>query len=85
MKNYTFKVIIEPDGDKWHAYCPILEEKGASTYGDTWDEALKNIKEVLIMTLENMKQHGEKIPIEKKNLKNLVPYSEVPVQLSGQY
>ncbi len=83
MQSYTFKVIIEPDGDKWRAYCPILEDKGASTWGETWEEAFNNIKEVLAMTLASMKQHGEKIPIEKKMLKNLIPHSEVPVQLSG--
>jgi predicted RNase H-like HicB family nuclease len=51
------KIIIEQDEDKWHAYCPILEDKGASTYGNTLDEAFKNIKEVLAMTLASMKQH----------------------------
>jgi len=85
MKNYTFKVIIERDEDKWRAYCPILENKGASTWGETWEEAFKNIKEVLAMTLASMKQHGEKIPNEVKKSKNLVIHSEVPVQLSGRY
>jgi predicted RNase H-like HicB family nuclease len=66
LDEYTFKVIIERDEDKWHAYCPILEDKGASTWGETWEEALKNIKEVLAMTLASMKQHGEKIPEENK-------------------
>jgi predicted RNase H-like HicB family nuclease len=85
MKEYTFKVIIERDEDKWHAYCPILEDKGASTWGETWEEALKNIKEVLAMTLASMKQHGEKIPGEVKETDNVVSYSEVPVQLSVRY
>jgi predicted RNase H-like HicB family nuclease len=95
MEEYIFKVIIEPDGEKWHAYCPVLEEKGASTYGNTLDEAFENIKEVLYITLENMKQHKEKIPSERKirekaplqtkGLKNAILYSEIPVQLSGQY
>lgn len=85
MKEYTFKVIIERDEDKWHAYCPILEDKGASTWGETWEEALKNIKEVLAMTLASMKQHGEKIPDEVKETDNVVSYSEVPVQLSVRY
>jgi predicted RNase H-like HicB family nuclease len=60
LDKHTFKVIIERDEDKWHAYCPILEDKGASTWGETWEEALKNIKEVLTMTLASMKQHGKK-------------------------
>jgi hypothetical protein len=24
MKTYTFKVVVEPDEDRWHAYCPAL-------------------------------------------------------------
>ena len=24
VKTYTFKVIVEPDEDRWHAYCPAL-------------------------------------------------------------
>ncbi len=83
MKSYIFRVIIEKDNDKWHAYCPILEEEGASTYGDTWEEAFENIKQVLIMTLDSLKQHGEKIPIERRKSKNLVQHYEIPVQLSA--
>ena len=26
MKTYTFKVIVEPDEKRWHAYCPLLEQ-----------------------------------------------------------
>jgi len=27
MKTYIFKVVVEPDEDRWHAYCPVLEDK----------------------------------------------------------
>lgn len=93
MKKYIFEVIIEPDEDKWHAFCPLLEEKGASTWGNTVEEALSNIKEVIIITLQNMAQHNEKIPSLKKirtktqtDLKIGTLYSRVgvPTQLSGQ-
>jgi hypothetical protein len=30
---YTFKVVVEPDEDRWRAYCPALEAQGASTWG----------------------------------------------------
>ncbi len=69
MRKKSIKIIIEQDEDKWHAYCPMLEEKGASTYGNTLDEAFKNIKEVLYMTLENMKKSDvEEIEIRIKDL-----------------
>jgi len=61
-KTYIFRVVIEPDEDRWFAYCPILEGRGAATWGYTREEALKNIREVLEITVESMIEHGEPIP-----------------------
>ena len=44
----------------YHAFCSAL--KGASTWGYTEEEALKNIREVVQMTVESMIEHREKIP-----------------------
>ena len=63
-KTYKFKVVIEPDEDEWHAFCPTLISLGAATGGITWDEAYINIHQVLKMTLESMIEHGEQIPNE---------------------
>lgn len=63
-KTYKFKVVIEPDEDEWHAFCPTLISRGAATGGITWDEAYINIHQVLKMTLESMIEHGEQIPYE---------------------
>lgn len=70
MKTYNFRVVIEPDEDfdgnpaGWHAYCPLLEERGASTWGATESEALANINNVVHMVVESMLEHGENIPEE---------------------
>lgn len=32
MKTYVFRVVVEPDEDRWHAYCPALEDKGGATW-----------------------------------------------------
>jgi len=64
MKTYTFRVVVEPDEDRWFAYCPVLEDKGGATWGYTKEEALKNIREVVEMTIESMIEHGESIPEE---------------------
>ena len=64
MKTYEFRVVVAPDEDRWFAYCPVLETKGAATWGYTREEAIKNIREVLQMTLESMTRHGEAIPPE---------------------
>ncbi|MEO5361700.1 MAG: type II toxin-antitoxin system HicB family antitoxin [Nitrospirota bacterium] len=53
-KTFTFKVVIEPDEDRCFAYCPVLHRKGAATWGYTQEEALKNIREVVEMTVETM-------------------------------
>ena len=64
MKSYTFKVVVEPDEDRWHAFCPALEDQGASTWGQTHEEALKHIDEVVQLVVESMIEHGEKLPEE---------------------
>ncbi len=64
MKTYRFRVLVEPDEGRWAAVCPTLERQGAATWGYTREEALKNIREVLQITLESMVSHGESIPEE---------------------
>jgi predicted RNase H-like HicB family nuclease len=68
MKTYNFKVVVEEDEDfdghpsGWHAYCPVLEQQGASTWGATKAEALKNIDELVHMVVESLIEHGEHVP-----------------------
>ena len=62
MKTYTFNVVVEPDEDRWHAYCPALVHKGAATWGNTEQEALKNIREVVQMVVESLTERGQPIP-----------------------
>ena len=62
MKAYAFKVVVEPDDDRWHAYRPDLEQYGAATWGNTEEEALKHIQEVVQMVVEEMLEDGELIP-----------------------
>jgi predicted RNase H-like HicB family nuclease len=70
MKTYSFKVVVEPDEDfdrnpsGWHAYCPVLEQQGASTWGATEIEALKKINDVVHLVVESMLEHRETIPVE---------------------
>lgn len=70
MKTYNFKIVIEPDEDfdgkpsGFHAYAPALDKQGASTWGETEAEALKNLETALRLVLESMREHGEVIPEE---------------------
>jgi len=61
---YAFRVVVEPDEDRWFAYCPLLESRGAATWGYTREEAFNNIHDVLALVLKNMVRHGEPIPQE---------------------
>jgi predicted RNase H-like HicB family nuclease len=62
VTTYTFKVIVEPDEDRWRAFCPALEEQGASTWGYTREEALQHIREVLEMLATELVEEGKPIP-----------------------
>jgi antitoxin HicB len=58
---YDFKVIIEPDESGGFVIsCPSLQ--GCYSQGDTIDEALKNIKEAIILCLEDLESTGEELP-----------------------
>ena len=62
MATYVFKVVVEPDEDKWHAYCPPLLKYGAATWGNTAHEALKHIDEVVHMVVTELVEDREPIP-----------------------
>ena len=61
MKTCAFKVVVEPDGERWHAYCPALKQYGTATWGHTREEALQHIQEVVEMVVEELQEDG--VPI----------------------
>ena len=62
MKTYVFQVDLERDEEGWRAFYSPLEEVGASTWGSTREEALKNIQEVLYMIIEELNEQGQPVP-----------------------
>lgn len=64
MKTYNFRIVVGPDGECWHAYCPALVRQGGATWGHTQQEALKNIQDVVQMVVESLMEHGEALPTE---------------------
>lgn len=67
-KTYTFRVLVEPDEDRWHAFCPALLRQGAATWGYTQAEARRNIDEVVRMVVHSLLEHGEPVPDEPDDL-----------------
>lgn len=64
MTTYTFHVVVEPDGDAWHAYCPALVRQGGATWGQTREEALANIREVVELVVADLIETGGHLPDE---------------------
>ncbi len=60
MKRYKFSVVIEKTEDGYFAFCPELQ--GCYTQGETYEEILENIKDVLRLHIEDRLKDGEKIP-----------------------
>lgn len=69
MKTYAFEVIIEEDkwlderikDPVWRAYIPALVSQGASSWGYTEKEALKNLQDAVDLLVESLLEHGEEL------------------------
>jgi predicted RNase H-like HicB family nuclease len=61
---YTYSVVVEPDEDAWHAWCPALQGYGAATWGSTRAEALRHIEEVVAMVVAELIEEGETPPAD---------------------
>ena len=63
----SFKIVVEPDEDRWFAYAPELEDLGGANWGFTKEEALKHIDEVVHMVIEGLIEDGIPIPVEPED------------------
>lgn len=59
---YIYRVVVEPDEDRYYAEIPTLP--GCYSWGYSYEEALRNIKEALELWLEVKKEAGEPIPTD---------------------
>jgi len=59
-KDYHFTAIVERDEDGYHAFCPDL--RGCHTQGDTYEQALANIKDAIKLYVDDMIECGEQVP-----------------------
>ncbi|TSC79278.1 MAG: hypothetical protein G01um101429_513 [Parcubacteria group bacterium Gr01-1014_29] len=64
MKTYSYRVIIEPDErHTYHAYVPALP--GCHTFGNSLEEARKNIRDALDVYIRSLLADGDDIPQDK--------------------
>jgi len=60
MKNYRFSVVVERDEDVYFAFCPELQ--GCYTQGESYEEALENVRDAIRLHVEDRLKSGEEIP-----------------------
>lgn len=61
QRKHVFHVIVEQDEAGYYvAECPAL--RACYTQGATIDEAIENIKDVIALCLEDLRERGEPIP-----------------------
>lgn len=58
---FRVRLIVEPDGDEFHVYCPEL--KGLHSFGSTEDEALQNGKEAAMAYINSIISHDDPLPL----------------------
>ena len=63
---YVYRVTVSPDEGRYYAEVPALP--GCYSWGRTYEEALRNIKEAVELWLEVKKEAGEPIPIEEPSV-----------------
>ena len=59
---FVVDIVVEPDDEEFHAYCPAL--KGLHVAGDTREEALFNAIDAAVLYLESLIKHHDPIPSE---------------------
>ena len=60
MKKLMLEVVIEKDRDGYFAYCPALQ--GCYTQGDTYEQAVANVKDAIRLHLEDRKAAHQPLP-----------------------
>ena len=63
MTSYQFSIVVEQDEDGVYiSSCPVLQ--GCYSQGDTYKEAVENLKDAIRLHIEARREVGEPIPIE---------------------
>ena len=60
MRNLILPIIVEADSDGYFVSCPSLQ--GCYSQGDTYEEAVDNIKDAIRLHIEDRLANGEEVP-----------------------
>jgi predicted RNase H-like HicB family nuclease len=60
MKRVTLPIVVERNSEGYFVSCPALQ--GCYSQGDTYEEAVANIKDAIRLHIEDRIADGEEIP-----------------------
>ncbi len=63
MKKYNLPVVVEKDSEGYFVFCPIFQ--GCYSQGDTYEEAVKNIQDVIKLHIADILAENGEIEIPK--------------------
>ena len=61
MKRYRLSVIVEKDKNGYYAFAPDFQ--GCYSQGDSYEEALENIKDAIRLHIEDLLDSGDSIDV----------------------
>lgn len=59
VERYVLPIVIERDDDGYYVSCPALQ--GCYSQGDTYEEALDNIRDAMTLHIQDRDAHGETV------------------------
>ncbi len=60
MKHLSLPIVIEADADGYFVSCPALQ--GCYSQGESYEEAVENIKDAIRLHIEDRFADGEEVP-----------------------
>ena len=60
VRNLTLPIVVEADPDGYFVSCPALQ--GCYSQGNTYEEAVENIKDAIRLHIEDRLASGEEVP-----------------------
>ena len=60
VRNLILPIVVEADADGYFVSCPALQ--GCYSQGDSYEEAVENIKDAIRLHIEDRLANGEEVP-----------------------
>ncbi len=72
MNQYSYTIILEPDGDEGGYTVTVPALPGCVTQGETIEEAIAMAKDAISLYIETLIAEGEPIPQEREHPQSIV-------------